>query len=145
MKLLRNSAAETNLSTRARAVFGPWGTGPGEDEGGKVHTARSRNDQVITDVAMFTGAAARAAIAQLDVYMKTLVEAAERHLDWALPGYTHLQRAQPVYLSHHLLDEALRSSQSTLVASGKNEGNEPPRRLRALIWFRDPSKIGYWD
>lgn len=71
--------------------------------GGKVHTARSRNDQVVTDVAMFTRAAARSAIAQLDVYLATLVEAAERHLDWALPGYTHLQRAQPVYLSHHLL------------------------------------------
>ena len=39
----------------------------------------------------------------LDTYMSTLVETAERHLDWALPGYTHLQRAQPVYLSHHLL------------------------------------------
>ena len=35
--------------------------------------------------------------------MATLVELAERHLDWPLPGYTHLQRAQPVYLSHHLL------------------------------------------
>jgi argininosuccinate lyase len=71
--------------------------------GGKVHTARSRNDQVVTDVAMFTRAAARSAIEQLDVYLSTLVDAAERHLDWALPGYTHLQRAQPVYLSHHLL------------------------------------------
>jgi argininosuccinate lyase len=71
--------------------------------GGKVHTARSRNDQVVTDVAMFTRAAARSAIEQLDVYMSTLVDAAQRHLDWALPGYTHLQRAQPVYLSHHLL------------------------------------------
>jgi argininosuccinate lyase len=71
--------------------------------GGKVHTARSRNDQVVTDVAMFTRAAARSAIEQLDVYLATLVDAAERHLDWALPGYTHLQRAQPVYLSHHLL------------------------------------------
>src|ERR1700742_3092592 len=71
--------------------------------GGKVHTARSRNDQVITDVALFTGAAARAAQGMLDVYLATLVDAAERHLDWALPGYTHLQRAQAVYLSHHLL------------------------------------------
>jgi argininosuccinate lyase len=71
--------------------------------GGTVHTARSRNDQVVTDVAMFTRAAARSAIEQLDVYLSTLVDAAERHLDWALPGYTHLQRAQPVYLSHHLL------------------------------------------
>ena len=35
--------------------------------------------------------------------MGTLVELAERHLDWPMPGYTHLQRAQPVYLSHHLL------------------------------------------
>jgi argininosuccinate lyase len=35
--------------------------------------------------------------------MRALVDAAERHLDWPLPGYTHLQRAQPVYLSHHLL------------------------------------------
>ncbi|WP_445150848.1 argininosuccinate lyase [Baekduia sp. Peel2402] len=71
--------------------------------GGKVHTARSRNDQVVTDVAMFTRAAARSAQEQLSVFMATVVEAAERHLDWALPGYTHLQRAQPVYLSHHLL------------------------------------------
>jgi argininosuccinate lyase len=71
--------------------------------GGKLHTARSRNDQVVTDVALFTRAAARSAQEQLTTYMSVLVDAAERHLDWALPGYTHLQRAQPVYLSHHLL------------------------------------------
>jgi argininosuccinate lyase len=71
--------------------------------GGRLHTARSRNDQVITDVALFTREAARDAQQQLTTYMEALVEAAERHLDWALPGYTHLQRAQPVYLSHHLL------------------------------------------
>src|SRR5690349_6801912 len=71
--------------------------------GGRLHTARSRNDQVVTDVALFTRVAARSAQAQLTSYMEVLVEAAERHLDWALPGYTHLQRAQPVYLSHHLL------------------------------------------
>ncbi|MES1193071.1 MAG: lyase family protein, partial [Solirubrobacterales bacterium] len=71
--------------------------------GGTLHTARSRNDQVVTDVAIFTREAARSAQAQLNTYMSTLVDAAERHLDWALPGYTHLQRAQPIYLSHHLL------------------------------------------
>jgi argininosuccinate lyase len=71
--------------------------------GGKLHTARSRNDQVVTDVTMFTREAARSAQAQLTTYMEVLVETAERHLDWALPGYTHLQRAQPIYLSHHLL------------------------------------------
>src|SRR3954447_13523436 len=71
--------------------------------GGKLHTARSRNDQVATDVALLVRAhtlVAREAILQL---MRTLVDAAERHLDWPMPGYTHLQRAQPVYLSHHLL------------------------------------------
>jgi argininosuccinate lyase len=71
--------------------------------GGRLHTARSRNDQVVTDLAMYVrerAAAARAAIAAL---MRELVLRAEEHLDWQMPGYTHLQRAQPVYLSHHLL------------------------------------------
>ncbi|HWW90214.1 MAG TPA: argininosuccinate lyase, partial [Solirubrobacteraceae bacterium] len=71
--------------------------------GGRLHTARSRNDQVVTDLAMYTrerSAAAREAISSL---MKELIARAEQHLDWPLPGYTHLQRAQPVYLSHHLL------------------------------------------
>jgi argininosuccinate lyase len=71
--------------------------------GGKLHTARSRNDQVATDVALFTRDAARSALADIRRLQETLVDAAERHLDWALPGYTHLQRAQPIYLSHHLL------------------------------------------
>jgi argininosuccinate lyase len=71
--------------------------------GGKLHTARSRNDQVATDVAMLVRAHARDAETLLRELMGTLVELAERHLDWPLPGYTHLQRAQPVYLSHHLL------------------------------------------
>jgi len=71
--------------------------------GGKLHTARSRNDQVVTDLAMYTrerSAAAREAISGL---MRGLIARAEDHIDWPLPGYTHLQRAQPVYLGHHLL------------------------------------------
>jgi argininosuccinate lyase len=71
--------------------------------GGKLHTARSRNDQVATDVALFTRDAAAAAAESCRVLAVALADAAERHLDWPLPGYTHLQRAQPVYLSHHLL------------------------------------------
>ena len=71
--------------------------------GGRLHTARSRNDQVATDVALFTRAAAGEAGEAVTRLMAALVDAAERHLDWPLPGYTHLQRAQPVYLSHHLL------------------------------------------
>jgi argininosuccinate lyase len=71
--------------------------------GGRLHTARSRNDQVVTDLVMYTrerAAAARAAIAGL---MRELLVRAEEHIDWPMPGYTHLQRAQPVYLGHHLL------------------------------------------
>jgi argininosuccinate lyase len=71
--------------------------------GGRLHTARSRNDQVATDVALFTREAAHGGERAVTVLMSALVDAAERHLDWPLPGYTHLQRAQPVYLSHHLL------------------------------------------
>ena len=71
--------------------------------GGKLHTARSRNDQVATDMAMYVRAHAQEAIAAISQLAKTLLERAQDHLDWAMPGYTHLQRAQPVYLSHHLL------------------------------------------
>src|SRR6202041_1108800 len=71
--------------------------------GGRLHTARSRNDQVVTDLAMYTrgrAAHAQGAIAKL---MGVFLARAEEHLGWPLPGYTHLQRAQPVYLGHHLL------------------------------------------
>ena len=71
--------------------------------GGKLHTARSRNDQVATDVAMLVRAHSLEAQELLRKLMSTLVSLAERHMDWRLPGYTHMQRAQPVYLSHHLL------------------------------------------
>jgi len=71
--------------------------------GGKLHTARSRNDQVATDVALFVRGHALNAYELLTDLMATLLDQADRHLDWPLPGYTHLQRAQPVYLSHHLL------------------------------------------
>jgi argininosuccinate lyase len=71
--------------------------------GGRLHTARSRNDQVATDMAMYTRERAAAAQTLLSGLMARLLERADEHLDWPLPGYTHLQRAQPVYLSHHLL------------------------------------------
>ena len=71
--------------------------------GGRLHTARSRNDQVATDMALFVRAHAHEARARIGRLAGTLIELAERHLDWPMPGYTHLQRAQPVYLGHHLL------------------------------------------
>jgi argininosuccinate lyase len=71
--------------------------------GGKLHTARSRNDQVATDMALFVRAHAEDAVSSIGRLAETLLALAEAHIDWPLPGYTHLQRAQPVYLSHHLL------------------------------------------
>jgi argininosuccinate lyase len=71
--------------------------------GGRVHTARSRNDQVVTDLAMYVQERASATQALLTATMAALLERAEEHADWPMPGYTHLQRAQPVYLGHHLL------------------------------------------
>jgi argininosuccinate lyase len=71
--------------------------------GGKLHTARSRNDQVATDVAMYVREAASGASASLTHLVEVVLDLAERHRDWPMPGYTHLQRAQPVYLGHHLL------------------------------------------
>src|SRR5215210_6493801 len=83
------------VERRLTAIVGPVG--------GKLHTARSRNDQVATDLAMFTRAHALGALDALRALQGTVLALAERHLDWAMPGYTHLQRAQPVYLAHHLL------------------------------------------
>src|SRR5262245_48615448 len=71
--------------------------------GGKLHTARSRNDQVATDLALLVRYHAARAVALLESLMEALVTQAEAHRDWPAPSYTHLQRAQPVYLGHHLL------------------------------------------
>jgi argininosuccinate lyase len=70
---------------------------------GKLHTGRSRNDQVATDVAMVVQNHSMEAIELCAGAMAKLLAQAETHRDWPMPGYTHLQRAQPVYLGHHLL------------------------------------------
>src|SRR5215471_7766583 len=71
--------------------------------GGKLHTARSRNDQAVTDLQLYVrDQSVQAQVATARV-MAALLLRAEEHLDWPMPGYTHLQRAQPVYVSHHLL------------------------------------------
>lgn len=73
------------------------------DPGAKLHTSRSRNDQVATDMALFTRDHAQRAISRTAQLMGVLLDLAERHRDWRMPGYTHLQRAQSVTLGHHLL------------------------------------------
>jgi argininosuccinate lyase len=69
----------------------------------KLHTGRSRNDQVALDLHLFVRDAAGGINGGLLEAMRALVEVAEAHWDLVLPGYTHLQRAQPILLSHHLL------------------------------------------
>jgi argininosuccinate lyase len=69
----------------------------------QLHTARSRNDQVALDVRMYLRHEALNAIKRLEMLKKVIVELAKTNIDVVLPGYTHLQRAQPVLLSHHLM------------------------------------------
>ncbi len=71
--------------------------------GGKLHTGRSRNDQVALDLRLWLRAECAALDADLAGLQRALIAVARRHHDVVLPGYTHLQRAQPVLLAHHLL------------------------------------------
>ncbi|QTA82255.1 Argininosuccinate lyase [Desulfonema limicola] len=69
----------------------------------KLHTARSRNDQVALDIRMYLREETRHIVSALNELRKILVSLAENNITTVLPGYTHLQRAQPVLLSHHLM------------------------------------------
>ena len=71
--------------------------------GGKLHTARSRNDQVATDFRLYLKRQNQTIIELLSEVMKVFVELAEEHIDAIMPGYTHLQVAQPILFSHHML------------------------------------------
>ena len=71
--------------------------------GAKMHTGRSRNDQVATDLRLWTRSAIDEVLALIERLQRTLLAHAEQAGDAYLPGYTHLQQAQPVALSHHLL------------------------------------------
>jgi argininosuccinate lyase len=71
--------------------------------GAKLHTARSRNDQVATDVRLYCRAEINRILDLIAPLQAALVECAERGVDAVMPGYTHLQRGQPVLFAHHLL------------------------------------------
>ncbi len=73
------------------------------DAGGRLHTARSRNDQVATDLRLYTLASCGRIIAQIDDLQRALLAKAREHVDTLAPGYTHLQRAQPIRLAHHFM------------------------------------------
>src|SRR5690606_3103126 len=103
----------------------------------KLHTGRSRNEQVATDLRLYLRARSRELAAEVLVLIETTVQAAERHLDVVIPAYTHLQRAQPVLFSHHLLAYAemfqrdyerllwaARSADSSPLGAGACVGNQ---------------------
>ncbi|MGD9816155.1 MAG: argininosuccinate lyase [Hyphomonadaceae bacterium] len=73
------------------------------EAGKRLHTGRSRNDQVATDFKLWTMRAAREAGDGLRALQQSLVRQAEAHAEWIMPGFTHLQTAQPITLGHHLL------------------------------------------
>ncbi len=85
-----------NIETRLAELIGP-------EAAGKLHTARSRNDQVALDMRLFVKDAIGQAQAGLKRLRRALLQQAERHAETVMPGYTHLQRGQPVVLAHHLL------------------------------------------
>src|SRR5439155_3018223 len=80
---------------RLREKLGPLG--------GKLHTGRSRNDQVAVDLRLYVKTAGVQLLEAISTLEATLIVRAEEHLDTVMPGYTHTQRAQPVLLAHHLL------------------------------------------
>nr|WP_060596989.1 argininosuccinate lyase [Bacillus pumilus] len=71
--------------------------------GGKLHTARSRNDQVATDMHLYLNNQVEHIIELISSFQTVLVEKAEQHVETIFPGYTHLQRAQPISFAHHML------------------------------------------
>ncbi|MEN2449226.1 argininosuccinate lyase [Bacillus sp. JR_15] len=71
--------------------------------GGKLHTARSRNDQVATDMHLYLNNQVEHIVELISSFQTVLVEKAEQHVETIFPGYTHLQRAQPISFAHHML------------------------------------------
>ncbi|GGK31850.1 argininosuccinate lyase [Caldalkalibacillus thermarum] len=71
--------------------------------GGKLHTGRSRNDQVATDMHLYLRKKINRFVQLLEEVQQAIIKQAEAHVETILPGYTHLQRAQPVSFAHHLL------------------------------------------
>ncbi len=84
-----------NIEHRLHEIIG--------DTAGKLHTARSRNDQIALDVRMYAKEVADQAIEGVDDIRSALLSLAEAHSSTVMPGYTHLQRAQPVLFAHHVL------------------------------------------
>ncbi|HEU0309826.1 MAG TPA: argininosuccinate lyase [Sphingomicrobium sp.] len=103
------------------------------DAAGRLHTARSRNDQVATDFKLFVRHAMDEAISGIDALESVLVHRAEEHAGDVMPGFTHLQSGQPVTLGHHLMAyrEMLARDRSRFV-DARARMNESPLGSAAL-------------
>ena len=84
-----------NVEARLKEIIG--------EPAGRLHTARSRNDQVATDFRLWVRDQCDAAIAGIEALMRALLAQAEAGADWVMPGFTHLQTAQPVTWGHHMM------------------------------------------
>jgi argininosuccinate lyase len=84
-----------NVESRLKAIIG--------EPAGRLHTARSRNDQVATDFRLWVREQCDAAIGGLTALQRALLDQAEAGADWVMPGFTHLQTAQPVTWGHHMM------------------------------------------
>jgi argininosuccinate lyase len=114
-----------NVEDRLRQLIGP--------AAGRLHTARSRNDQVATDFRLWVRDAVDRHQRQLGALQQALLDQAERHAATLMPGFTHLQLAQPVTFGHHLLAyvEMFGRDRSRL-ADGRRRLNESPLGAAAL-------------
>jgi argininosuccinate lyase len=95
--------------------------------GGKLHTGRSRNDQVATDLRLYCRRRGQQALRSIDHFAQRILDQAEAEIDTLMPAYTHLQRAQPSRLSHHLMawQELLRRDRGRLF-DALTRANESP-------------------
>ena len=100
---------------------------------GRLHTARSRNDQVATDFRMWVRSACDEAAANIRDLQRVLIDGADRHAETVMPGFTHLQVAQPVTLGHHLLAYyAMLRRDVSRFSDARERMNESPLGAAAL-------------
>ena len=103
------------------------------DAGRRLHSGRSRNDQVALDLRLYARAAAARLVVAIDELRRALLVQARAHIDALMPGYTHLQRAQPVRLAHHLLAyDAMLSRDRGRIADAARRADESPLGSGAL-------------
>jgi argininosuccinate lyase len=114
-----------NVEARLRELIGP--------AAGRLHTARSRNDQVALDFRMWVRDACDRTLGQLQALQKALLAKAEQHADTVMPGFTHLQPAQPVTFGHHLMAYVeMFGRDASRFADARARMNESPLGAAAL-------------